>query len=191
MFSHLIDEDLELRLLEQHHAAELFELTDQNREYLREWLPWVDGTRAVTDTRRFIIASLYEFAEGRAMAAGVWRRGSLVGSAGFTSIDRSGGRAEIGYWLGLHAQGEGIMTRVCRTLVRICFDELDLHRVEIHCATENRRSRAIAERLGFKQEGVLRQVEWLYDRWVDHAVYAMLRSEWTVPCEGAGLGSPG
>jgi ribosomal-protein-serine acetyltransferase len=57
------------------------------------------------------------------------------------------------------------------------FHELGLNRIEIRCATGNKRSRSVAERLGFKPEGILRQSEWLYDHYVDHAVYAMLHEE--------------
>jgi hypothetical protein len=52
--------------------------------------------------------------------------------------------------------------------------EWDLNRVEIHAATENRRSRAIPERLGFRQEGVLRDYERVGDRYVDIVVYSLL-----------------
>jgi ribosomal-protein-serine acetyltransferase len=58
------------------------------------------------------------------------------------------------------------------------FKVLNLNRVQINCNVENIRSRAIPERLGFKQEGVLREVEWLHDRFGDWAVYAMLRRDW-------------
>jgi ribosomal-protein-serine acetyltransferase len=63
-------------------------------------------------------------------------------------------------------------------LVEHAFGELDLNRVVISCATENKKSCAIPERLGFRQEGIQRQAEWLYDRFVDHAVYATLASAW-------------
>jgi ribosomal-protein-serine acetyltransferase len=71
------------------------------------------------------------------------------------------------------------MTKACRFLVDYAFAELKLNRVEIRCATGNHKSRAIPERLGFKLEGTVRQAEWLYDHFVDHALYGMLASEWS------------
>ena len=58
------------------------------------------------------------------------------------------------------------------------FGELGLNRVSIACATENKKSCAVPERLGFRREGVVRQAERHYDHFVDHAVYATLASEW-------------
>jgi hypothetical protein len=45
-------------------------------------------------------------------------------------------------------------------------------------AIENSRSRAIPERLGLKKEGIIRDAEWLYDHYVDHMLYTLLKSEW-------------
>jgi ribosomal-protein-serine acetyltransferase len=69
------------------------------------------------------------------------------------------------------------MTAACRAVVRHAFAEMHLQRVVIRCAVENRRSRAIPERLGFKLEGVEREAEWLYDHFVDLAVYSLLERE--------------
>jgi ribosomal-protein-serine acetyltransferase len=49
-----------------------------------------------------------------------------------------------------------------------------LQKVDIRCASGNRRSRAIPERLGFTHEGTLRQAERVYEAWFDHEVYALL-----------------
>jgi len=57
------------------------------------------------------------------------------------------------------------------------FAAWELNRITIECATENTRSRAIAERLGFKLEGVVRGIQWLHDRFVDAAMYGLLRSD--------------
>jgi ribosomal-protein-serine acetyltransferase len=53
-----------------------------------------------------------------------------------------------------------------------------MNRIEIRCATENLRSRAIPEKLNFKLEGVLRQSEWRHSRFFDMAIYSTLREEW-------------
>jgi ribosomal-protein-serine acetyltransferase len=75
-------------------------------------------------------------------------------------------------------QGKGIMTACCRAFIAYGFNSWKLNRVTIECATHNTRSRAIPECLGFKFEGVIREVEWLHDHYVDHAVYGLLRSDY-------------
>jgi len=49
MFSTPIRDGFELRLLEERHADEMFATIDRNREYLRQWLPWVDATKSADD----------------------------------------------------------------------------------------------------------------------------------------------
>ena len=173
-----IDEDTDLRIYEERHAREVAELVDQNRAYLRQWLPWVDSSRTVEDSKAFIQNSLQQFARNEGFQLGVWYRGELAGGIGYHPIDWADRKAEIGYWLGEAFQGKGLMTKACSTLVTYAFDELGLYKVEIHCATENIRSCAIPKRLGFKQEGVLRDAEWLYDHFVDLVVFGMLAKEW-------------
>jgi ribosomal-protein-serine acetyltransferase len=53
-----------------------------------------------------------------------------------------------------------------------------LNRVEIRADVANLRSRKIPQRLGFQQEGTLRQAARLGERYIDHAVYAMLAADW-------------
>jgi ribosomal-protein-serine acetyltransferase len=102
----------------------------------------------------------------------------MVGGIGFHSLNWSAQKVEIGYWLAASMQGKGLMTKATVALITYAFQELMLNKVEIHCATGNMRSRAIPERLGFTQEGVIREAEWLYDHYVDLVVYGMLAREW-------------
>lgn len=177
MFAHRIDDDLELRLLEERHAQELFALIDRDRDDLRTWLPWVDASRSADDTAAFIRATRQEFAAGRDLPLGIWHHGRPVGTIELrvNPADRAG---EIGYWLARDARGQGIVTRAVRALLAYAFGELALHRVVIRCATGNHPSRAIPERLGFALEGTLRQAQWVNDHFNDLAVYAMLRPGW-------------
>ncbi|PFG06339.1 GNAT family protein [Bacillus sp. es.034] len=102
----------------------------------------------------------------------------IVGVAGFNELDWSNKVAYIGYWLGEGYQGKGIMTTVAKGLTSYAFDYYKMNKVEITAAEFNKRSRSIPERLGFVEEGKLRQREWLYDHYVDHVVYGMLAEEW-------------
>ncbi|MCO7127209.1 GNAT family N-acetyltransferase [Sporolactobacillus shoreicorticis] len=179
MFIHKVDNELELKLIDLRDAKKIFELSEQSRNYLREWLPWLDVTRTVGDTRTFIQGAQRDYGENRGMTMVILCDRVAVGVIGLNMINSMNKTAQIGYWLGAGHQGHGIMTRAARALTDIAFQELSLHKVEIRAAVGNTKSRAVPERLGFKQEGCIRQAEWLYDRYVDHIVYGMLDSEWT------------
>jgi ribosomal-protein-serine acetyltransferase len=167
-----------VRPLGELDVAELFALVDANREYLRAWLPWVDATRREEDVRAFVADARQKAMEGVSVQFAIVEAGRIAGVIGFHEIDRPHAQVGIGYWVAEDRQGRGIVTRAVEALVAIAFDELGLNRVEIHVATENARSRAIPERLGFRHEGVLRQAERLYDRFVDLDAYSLIASEW-------------
>lgn len=178
MFCLIVDDEIKLCLREERHAEELFALVEANRIYLREWLPWLDASTTVDDTRNFIKNSLEQFANNKGFQAAIIYKDKTAGMIGFHQVDWANRAVEIGYWLAADFQGRGIITRSCRYLVDYAFKELDLNRVVIRCAVGNHKSCAIPQRLGFKQEGILRQSEWLYDHHIDLVVYGMLREEW-------------
>lgn len=174
-----IDDDTEIRSYREEDAEEAFAVVDQNRAHLREWLPWVDSTTSAENELAFIQRSLAQLADDNGFQAGIWYKGKLAGSIGFHYIDKYDRKTEIGYWLSASMQGKGLMTKACKAMINYAFAKYRLNRIEIHCATENKRSRAIPERLGFKQDAIMRETAWLYDHFEDHVVYSMLAREWT------------
>jgi ribosomal-protein-serine acetyltransferase len=178
MFVALISDDLELRLLQIEDAEELFALTDANRSYLRQWLPWLDLITQVEDTRDFVARTLKQFADHEGLVAAICYGGKTVGLVGFNRIEQQDRVGYIGYWLAESACGKGIMTKACRSLINYGFTTLKLDRMVITCATENHRSRAIPIRLGFTHEGVVRDAEWLYSQFGDHDIYALSVKDW-------------
>lgn len=172
-----VDGEIELRAYTPRDARALFEVIDANRDHLRPWMGWVDTTRAPRDLRGFIGRAVSHRRRGTGLPMGIWYRGALVGTAGFNRIDWPDGKTEIGYWLARDLQGRGIVTRTCRALVRLAFDRLGLNRVEIQVAPENRRSRAVPRRLGFTQEGVLRESQRVNRGYQSTVVYGLLRSD--------------
>ena len=178
MLAQTVSDDLDLVLLEPRHAAALFVLVDSNRTYLRNWLPWVDATRSPEDTAAFIQRTQQQFGQNNGFQTALVHQGNLAGVIGHIQIDWPHRATSLGYWLAERHQGRALMTRACEAYLEHAFNDLGLNRVEIRVATGNRRSRAIPERLGFQLEGTLRQAEWLYDHFVDHALYGLVHDAW-------------
>ncbi|HJV25809.1 MAG TPA: GNAT family protein [Aromatoleum sp.] len=178
MFFYPVDTDLRLRLLRHGDAAQLYSLTDLNRAHLRQWLPWLNAVKGQDDSLAFIELTLRQHADGRGFVAGIERGGDLIGLVGHHPIDWKNRSVGLGYWIAQEWQGRGIMTRCCKAVIAHTFGVIGVHRVTICCAIGNARSRAIPERLGFRLEGTLREAEWLYDRFIDVALYACTTSEW-------------
>jgi ribosomal-protein-serine acetyltransferase len=175
--------DITIHLFEEHHADTLCQLIDRNRASLRQWLPWLDWSHTPADTAEHIRLSLDRYKESNGFSAGIWIAGRLAGAIGLHAIDSRHRSSSIGYWLSEDYRGLGIMTQACRAVIGAAFEHHKLHRIEIRCATGNKKSCAIAVRLGFAYEGTLREAEWLYDHFVDLAVYSMLEQDWRKTAE--------
>jgi ribosomal-protein-serine acetyltransferase len=172
-----INKPTELRLIDLPQTGELFQLLEANREYLRRWHPWVDQLRQPGDVERAITVWRQQEANQRGFYAGIWHQGRLCGMINHLNVDWPNRCTALSYWLDAAHQGRGIMTAACRAMIARSFDIWRLNRITIECATDNLRSRAVAERLGFKLEGIVRQIEWLHDHFADHALYGRLRCE--------------
>jgi len=173
-----VDEESELRILTERDASDLYTLVDQNRAYLRQWLPWIDATRSLDDELDFIRITQARAARNNGFSCGIWHKGKIVGTIGYHPIDWTNRKVEIGYMLAPQFQGQGLMTKACRILVSYAFKVLKLNKVEIRCATNNERSRAIPERLGFTMRRTVHNGEWLNDHFVDMYVYSIYASQW-------------
>lgn len=170
--------EIRLELMDEGHAQELFRLVDANRAHLREWLPWLDSQQSLGDSIQFIRFMRDQFKQNESMTVGIWYRDALCGVIGYHKFDWMNRSSMLGYWIASDHQGRGIITEACRAMVEYGVSQLGLHRIEIKCATGNRKSCAIPERLGFVNEGIARQGEWLYDHYVDLVIYSMLAPDW-------------
>ena len=178
MYKAIIDEDTYMSILEERHSQELFDLINSSRESIRQWLEFPDKTNCVDDTKAFISRSLNRFANNNGYWAGIWHKGQIAGSIGFLRIDWDAQRTEIGYWLGSKFEGIGLMSKACNAFVVHAFNDLNLRKIEIGVATNNIKSRAIPERLGFTQEGTIRNYELLHNQFLDRVIYGLIKDEW-------------
>ena len=177
MFSLNVNDDIELRVFAEKDAGEIFKVVWENYEHLRPFLHWVTEDYSLESAREFIGQTQSAFAENSGQTYGIFYNEKIVGVIGFITFNWESKRTEIGYWIDGNYEGKGIITEACKVLINYAFDELEMNRIEIRCATENTRSRAIPERLNFKLDGVLRQFEWRHTRFFDMAIYSMLAEE--------------
>jgi ribosomal-protein-serine acetyltransferase len=169
-----------LRLFEEADADELYAVIDANREHLAARMPWVASEHGPDDVLPFIRHTRTQLADNNGLqTAIVDPDGAIVGAIGFHSVDWSNRKTSIGYWLARDHEGRGVVTSAVRALVDHAFGIWRLERVAIQAAVDNARSRAIPERLGFREEGTLRAAERIGERRIDHVLYSMLAEDWS------------
>jgi len=173
-----VDDELHLIPITLHHAPEMFALIDRHRAYLRQWQNWPDTIRDITNMQQLIRQNRRKAANHHGFDLVIRYQGRSVGKIGMVFIDWRKGNAEIGYWLAQSHEGLGLVTRSCRAVIEYAFTELDLSCMRIRCAASNVRSRAIPERLGFKNDGPLPYQASIHGTLHDEIMYSLSRKHW-------------
>lgn len=161
-------------------AEALFAAVVASRDYLLPWLPWAIGYDSVDDAREFINRARARWLLREDFTVSVWELegGRLLGGSRLHTRNSEAGEYAIGYWLQREAAGHGYMAETVRLLTDYAFDTLGAERIFIRCDARNRRSAAVAERVGFRFEGRLRRDGMAYDGTVrDTLIYALTRDD--------------
>jgi ribosomal-protein-serine acetyltransferase len=152
LFEIKVDENLSLVIPNEDRATEIFHLIDEDRDHLRAWLPWVDATITVEDTRENLSTRIDGFDKKEQASFYGTLDGNFVASVGFITLKQ--GEGEIGYWLLSKYGGRGLMTSFVKACIDYGFEELALDRIVIKCAEGNIKSAGIPRRLSFTQSAV-------------------------------------
>ncbi len=100
-----------------------------------------------------------------------------IGTCGYHKWAKRHFRAEIGYDLSPAAWGQGYMHEALRAALRHGIEGMGLNRIDALVYTENDRSIRLLQKLGFQNEGLLRDYFYLNGKFYDHYLYSLLRSE--------------
>lgn len=128
-----------------------------NDPEIAKWIPVIPSPYTEADARAFISGtsrSVPEYTVPEHSFA-ITVDGSLAGAIGM-SVNSMNYRGRIGYWVAASARGRGLCTRALRLLSRWGLDELDLQRLDLITDPDNVASQRVAEKVGFRREGVLR-----------------------------------
>ena len=178
MFALKVDDKTELRLVHPQFAQEHYNLISTNKDHIGNWLDWAYKYLSVQDSYNFINYSLQNFAKGEAIECFIFYENKLVGGVGYPRIKPANNSGEIGYWLAKEYTGKGIMTNSVKKVIEYGFEFLKLNKVIIRVAIGNQPSEKIARKLGFTQEGILRQDIARNGEYRDGYTFGLLKSEW-------------
>jgi RimJ/RimL family protein N-acetyltransferase len=115
------------------------------------WIPAIPRPYTEAEALRFVRG---EFRANPGYQFAVTEDGDVVGAIGMTTNESRNGH--IGYWCAKDSRGRGVTTRALRALCEWAFADLQLERLELITDPDNRASQRVAEKVGFRREGVLR-----------------------------------
>ena len=138
-----------------------------------------DTHKSIRDSRQFLRAAIRQYRRGLPASFAITLRdsGRMIGTIGFMWINTDYKSAEVGYSLSRDYWNQGIMTEALREVVRFGFEELGLNRIEAQHETSNPASGKVMAHVGMQYEGILRQRIKNKGRYVDVALYAILRGD--------------
>ena len=161
-------------------ALLLAESVTENVEHLRPWMPWVHSEPEPIEEK---VQRLKKFRGmfdlGQNFVYGIFNPDDtrLLGGTGLHP--RLGDEElEIGYWIHKDFINRGLVTESTAALVKVSFEIIHVHRIEIHCDPANLASAAIPRKLGFTHEGTLRAKTRFLDGWSDSMIWGLLESEY-------------
>lgn len=157
------------------------ELRQTSRQFLTPWEPtWAtDHLTRKSFTNRVYWAQR-SISGGTALPLFLFRRAdnALLGAITLDNIRRGPAQSgTLGYWVGAQFARNGYMKEAIQALVHYGFEEMDLSRIEAACLPENKASRGVLEKSGFKYEGVAQSYLQINGRWRNHVLYAFLRND--------------
>lgn len=161
-------------------ASMLAESVTESLEHLRPWMPWVyNEPEPIEEKIQRLKIFRGNFDLGQNFTYGIFNpEGTrLLGGTGLHS--RLGeSELEIGYWIHKDYVNRGLVTESTAALIKVAFELIHIHRLEIHCDPGNSASAAVPRKLGFTHEGTLRAKTRFLDGWSDSMIWGLLEAEY-------------
>ncbi|MGB1018424.1 MAG: GNAT family N-acetyltransferase [Chitinophagales bacterium] len=145
-----VNSDLELKVPSNKDAEAIIYCVNVSRARLEKYMIWADKTKTKEDALKFINSNEYQSVFDKDFPLCIWYKNNIVGIAGFNNGDKINKTLDLGYWISNEYSGIGIVTKACQALINFAFSMTITQTIFIKCEVTNKRSYAIAQRLGFE-----------------------------------------
>lgn len=171
--------DVVVRALARGDEKAWLDLRQRNRAWLRPWEATAPPGRMVEPIkfRALVRTDRRLWKRGQSFNMVILVHGNIVGRVCITGIEWGSARTgSLGYWIDEKHAGRGIVPRAAVLLTQRGFD-LGLHRIEIATRPENQSSIRVANKLGFRDEGIRQRFLYVDGGWRDHRIFALTVEE--------------
>jgi len=170
---------LTLRPYKPTDMAKMFSAVRESFHELSPWMPWCHDDYSIEDSKNWIELSAKNWNQENEYNFAITdsKDGSYLGGCGLNHINSIDRWANLGYWVRSSRVNHGIATSATLLLSQFGFRELEFNRIEIVVAVENKTSQRVAEKVGAKQEGIMRNRLLLHDKLHDAVLFSLIPTD--------------
>jgi ribosomal-protein-serine acetyltransferase len=175
----LSDGNIVLRPYRTEYVETTYRAIKDSITELALWLPFAHGEYSIKETREWVKSRPAAWKKGASYEFAIFdaKDGTTIGGCGLNGINEEGICANLGYWVRTGYTGRGIAPAATLLLAKWGFEMLKLNRIEIVVAVNNARSLRVAEKVGAKREGILRNRIAVRDKVYDAVMHSFIPGE--------------
>jgi len=171
-------------LLEPYRSGDVECLYQAVRESIAElsvWMPWCHADYSIEESRTWVESRAEAWEKGTEYDFVITdaKDGSFLGACSLNHINHNSRIANIGYWVRTSWTKRGVASAAVRLLAQFGLGKLKLNRIEIMVAVGNKTSQRVAEKVGARQEGILRNRIVVRDRVYDAVMFSLIPEDLT------------
>ena len=174
----IMGKNISIKALDLNLAQKMFDYVDEDRERLSKYLSWPPKIKSVMDEIMFIKGQQLKWTDYELFSFAIFRNtdDEYLGNINAFSINWNSHHFEIGYWILGNFEGKGYMSEAVKLLINE-FRDMGFNRITVRCDVQNKRSSKIPIKIGFKKEGIQRQVKRLNNKYRDLEVYSLTKDD--------------
>ena len=171
-------------LLRPYRSGDVDHLYQAVRESITEmspWMPWCHADYSIEESRAWVESRAEAWEKGTEYDFAITdaRDGFFLGGCGLNHIDQANRIANLGYWVRTSRAKKGVASAAARLLAQFGLGKLELNRIEIMAAVGNKASQRVAEKVGAKREGILRNRRVVRDQVYDTVMFSLISKDLT------------